>query len=51
MARLDASHELLEEAAGGTLVQPPAHVQEVKQLARLLTLQPGITCQLRATSC
>lgn len=35
VAGLDASDELLEEAAGGALVQPPPHIQEVEQLARL----------------
>ena len=35
VAGLDAGDQLLEEAAGGALVQPAAHVEEVKQLARL----------------
>jgi len=35
VAGLDAGDELLEEATGAVLVQPPPHIEKVKQLTCL----------------
>ncbi len=48
MTSLDAGNELLEEAQGAGLPQPPALIQEFEQLPRLRCPQPNRGAQAQA---